>query len=1201
VANRYTVASGLDSSIATWDGGVSVPVEGDRVLVCAGHVVTLTGDRIWGDDSTATVVINGVSTTNSITILGTLIASRTASTSLTSKGGVLVSTGILDMGSEVSPIPSEYNCDLILNKSSVLAAGKYSFVVSGAGGFKAWGYTKKRITTLNGAVAAGATSILVNDATGWKAGDWMYLGNNGVLASQADYVQIGASYVSGLTIPLATALLYPHLTTCPVANTSSNVHVRHYDQAYPGVIRFTTITETVKDASELGYMTFQGAYATYPTYGVVFTQAANYTSTLFKMTWQKIKAVAFTPNSGVANTAVLQPSILQSETPLTFDECTTSGYNKIPQINMAYSGFTVFNDCYLACGFSSIDGTYGVEFNRGWLGTNDASSPLVGKGKNVTVNDAIFFGPGNRTITYQATSPGLSDTTLNNCDCLTLASQILSSHEAVGVQSCGTAISMVISNLKIDPNRSRMSLAGGAKNMTSTGYVKFININSDSTFQEEFFRDGVNFRDNSVSKRSSSSLKMMPITANVQFKNIYPLTIAGGETVRIIGYCQYDTTYASSGFVAPVITLSGRVGSIVLTPATFTASAGVADSWEKFDLSITNTEANGGDLSLSILTQSGVATGAVYISGIIIAPMITQCRHYGFVIDEGNIKRVVNPYTVAAEATAIAYTGVTVNDTTKEISFTPGTADTAQKFYDYQMAFSCANLSTEIPLTRAGSLYSLTSGWTVIEPTYTGCTWGGETIQWDVPATKTGSFDNNTFTFTTAGTYDFSGSTFSGTITLINTSGGAVTVALPAGVSYVNSGPNITVILPVLTASISITGLPNAVGASCRLQIIHTTARSAAAWGVSTAYTVGSIRLRETGIGAEFTAGLYLRCTTAGTSGATAPVWNTTVGGTTVDGTVVWTTYAVLYYDADPAATSLSNTYIDGEEFLVGEVVTIRFSEMDAGASFKRYSTAIIAAVSGFSALVATENDEVYATYGVAGNDYETTYSPDFTNSYITLDTNTDFSGKSAYSYFCYTLTTSLGMYLFWDGVTALDVGNIRIETDVLNLYFNETSGFVKQTDDVRIFRKDGLRPAIDPTTGGNGIEINWRTPVSVVSTGGSALTTIESDKLMGIPTAAVTAAQVRTELTPELSRVDANISSRLPTSGYTPPDNAGIAAIPTNPVLVTNYVAPSSPVEIATAVLSAAQVAPIHSNTRKINDVSVVGAGTDLDPWGPV
>jgi hypothetical protein len=214
---------------------------------------------------------------------------------------------------------------------------------------------------------------------------------------------------------------------------------------------------------------------------------------------------------------------------------------------------------------------------------------------------------------------------------------------------------------------------------------------------------------------------------------------------------------------------------------------------------------------------------------------------------------------------------------------------------------------------------------------------------------------------------------------------------------------------------------------------------------------------------------------------------------------VTWTTYKVLFYDADPVTSSYTTLYTEGEEFAEDEQIEVRFAEMDAGTTFKTYSTTTVATGSGFSVIVSTTADDVYATNGLNGSSYEATFSPDFTNDYLVLDANTDFSGKSAYAYYCYTLTTSQGMYEFWGGVTALDAGNYRINTSVLDMYFDETAGFVKQTDAVRIFRSDGTRPALDPTTGGAGIEINWQVPVNVISTGGSALTPTESAHLLAL------------------------------------------------------------------------------------------------------
>lgn len=156
--------------------------------------------------------------------------------------------------------------------------------------------------------------------------------------------------------------------------------------------------------------------------------------------------------------------------------------------------------------------------------------------------------------------------------------------------------------------------------------------------------------------------------------------------------------------------------------------------------------------------------------------------------------------------------------------------------------------------------------------------------------------------------------------------------------------------------------------------------------------------------------------------------------------------------------------------------------------------------------------------------------------------------------------------------------------------------------------------------------------------------------------------AEIRTELAIELALIDASVSSRLAAADYTAPDNAGIAAIPTTPLLAADYVAPDNagivaiqaktdniPMQpavigeytsviaaipttpllasnyvspdnaaiaaiqaktdvlvntdltgIPASVLAAAQVTPIYSDTRKINNTVVTGTGTDLDPWGP-
>lgn len=317
---------------------------------------------------------------------------------------------------------------------------------------------------------------------------------------------------------------------------------------------------------------------------------------------------------------------------------------------------------------------------------------------------------------------------------------------------------------------------------------------------------------------------------------------------------------------------------------------------------------------------------------------------------------------------------------------------------------------------------------------------------------------------------------------------------------------------PAVTANATGTNLPDDVGGDTNLQIYNLTAASASAWQASTAYTEGDLVLRSTGVGSESTAGLFFRCISAGTSGGTEPTWVTTTAGVfgtagsqTTDNTVTWECFALLLYDADPASTGWSDTYIDGEEFASGETARIRFAHLNGATSFEYGQTTAAVTTSGFSfdGSLFIAADSVYATNAVDGSStaVQNIFTADYANDEIDLDADTDFAATQFFAFYCYELTTSQGMHQFWNGVTAIDAGNYRINATIVDMYFDETAGFVKQTDSARIYRDDGVRPAIDPTTGGNGLEINWRNPVYLQETGVSGLTASESTQLALIAT----------------------------------------------------------------------------------------------------
>jgi len=77
-----------------------------------------------------------------------------------------------------------------------------------------------------------------------------------------------------------------------------------------------------------------------------------------------------------------------------------------------------------------------------------------------------------------------------------------------------------------------------------------------------------------------------------------------------------------------------------------------------------------------------------------------------------------------------------------------------------------------------------------------------------------------------------------------------------------------------------------------------------AAWSQNTAYSLGTIR-RSSLVPVD---GLFFKVTTAGTSGATEPLWTRSIGETTADGTVVWTAISSVYEDI---STLAPNTIIE--------------------------------------------------------------------------------------------------------------------------------------------------------------------------------------------------------------------------------------------------------------------------------------------------
>ena len=143
-------------------------------------------------------------------------------------------------------------------------------------------------------------------------------------------------------------------------------------------------------------------------------------------------------------------------------------------------------------------------------------------------------------------------------------------------------------------------------------------------------------------------------------------------------------------------------------------------------------------------------------------------------------------------------------------------------------------------------------------------------------------------------------------------------------------------------------------------------------------------------------------------------------------------------------------------------------------------STTGIFSATGVTFLNSQEDDLVYNSYGINGS-LVTGFTADYAQSDVNLTVTTNFTAANLYAWWIYNTTTENGIRNFFGGFTALDSANIRINSNIINVFLdNSTALFIYQTDTIRLFRADNAYPAKVTTTGGGGIQVNWNSNVYV-------------------------------------------------------------------------------------------------------------------------
>ena len=934
-----SAASGNYSVGATWVGGVA-PLKPDDATILSAHTVTL--------DATGQLCKS-----LTINVGGTLAASTTANSAL-QVGDVVGDTinvalaGTINI--DLSSVPA-ITCTISLN-----AGGNTSgrgIAGTGTSVFTFKGAPKKRHTRLSGAIVATAITATVADATGWRVGDRIIFGTTQAYNAtpRIDEVTLTAVNTATGVIDWVGGITYDHASLGYVGNFTSNAKITNAGGFRAFVAANGTGGVTIQDA--LFENLAEGPFAQQglslnagPTTGSILNNNAIYST--------------HANNSPAVFMRLLNGPVTRQDNIIycTFGSAIGGGgsvvdagsWERLIIFRAGNSGFVPLHPAekFVDCVAMACMGSSGGGFQNGSFGQ------AVEGGAILACLNGIYLVA--LTIPY----------------CELIRTSI---GEEFGASN-SNMFNFIGTGRYITKNCLFQSAATQYANMVAANKpiyigVDLINKDNSAISQEKQYPHCEIKRNNTEVKRSTSSVSIKPVRLITNSQYTLEIACSNTKSIRLVGYVKFDTSFNNAGdYTAPTVTISG----LSITPVVFTATAAANNAFELFDILATNNVV-GYDGNFTVTFNANaktVTTGTVYFDGVTTSPFVTLARHYGFLFDESNPVRVVNPDTVVVEATAAAYTGTTITIGTKRVTFGAGTIDTLAKLYDYSQAWGCLNLTSEMPWTKAGSALSLVSGWRVLDPVISGITWSGGTVYFSTAGTKTANISSAIVEFLLVGTYSLTG-TMSGTLDLRNLQASAITVEVPSGTTTTtanNTGGAITVSAPALYQSVTISGA----AASSRVQIydisyiftvsgVTVTPTAGATYTnngvtftvISASITAGAGTVTARGLGVPGTSGTLIK--TAGTG----------------DATIAFSAYSVTGTELFNGTPTFPYAWTDSVAAIANRVIRVRVARQTT-VTAKNFIDALVgtcgitSATAAVSYLVTQTEDTTYNSNAIDGS-----------------------------------------------------------------------------------------------------------------------------------------------------------------------------------------------------------------------------------------
>jgi hypothetical protein len=532
-----------------------------------------------------------------------------------------------------------------------------------------------------------------------------------------------------------------------------------------------------------------------------------------------------------------------------------------------------------------------------------------------------------------------------------------------------------------------------------------------------------------VSQATPTDFTGVTITGNLTYNTNTPITIT-------LTNCAISGTVSNSGSGAVTINLTsstiGTVGANVTARIT------------------TSLNINGLTAGSQIYIADGTGTQVAYVSSSSTSYTLNttgqtgtwswKIARYGFTAQTGTHSPAVASTTVTVTLVADAF----ITQATKATVAAYTVLDNNDKLYDYSAYYETTNAGIPYArvITKAGTSPSAGSYPITINDT-------GDV--WIFNGSSLSIFTNYTLA---------AGTTITGPLFTTNT------VTLPTNVANMSITANVSQPEPSDLSSVIITG--------------NLTYNTSAPFGINITLTNCVVTGTVSNAG---TADIVITKvnTTLGTLGArvAAQQFATISAPNLLAGTrvrVYNVTNSVELYNDILVSTGFNQSFL----YTGDKTVTLTATYTSGATAKLGLSATGIFTAAGVTFLNSQSDDTVYNGYAINGSAV-TGFTADYAQDDVNLSMATNFTAANLYAFLIYTQTTEDGIRNFFGCITALDSGNLQINTGVVSIFLdNSTALFIYQTDTIRILRSDGVYPAKTVTTGGGGIQVNWNSNVFV-------------------------------------------------------------------------------------------------------------------------